>query len=151
MKLQTKYFGEIEYDADDILSFPKGLYGFDTEQEFLLIPFDGSEATLLCLQSRKTPALAFILMDPFALQPDYMPVLQKSELTELGVKDSGDLCYYVMCVVKDPIGDSTVNLKCPVAINPETRVSAQVILDSDTYGMRHLLSGLKNGGRAIEC
>lgn len=148
MKLQTKFFGEIEYDADDILSFPEGPYGFDNEHEFLLIPFEGSNGSLLCLQSRKTSALAFILMDPFALQPDYAPHLQKSELTALGVKDSGDLCYYVMCVVKEPFSDSTVNLKCPVAINPTSRVSAQVILDSDQYEMRHLLSKFKG---AIEC
>ncbi len=151
MKLQTKYFGEIEYDADDILTFPNGLYGFDEEREFLLIPFEGGEGSLLCLQSRKTPTLAFILMDPFALQPDYAPVLQRAELSALGVKDSGDLCYYVMCVVKQPVGDSTVNLKCPVAINPTTRVSVQVILDSPEYGMRHLLSKLKHGKGAIEC
>ena len=151
MKLQTKYFGEIEYDADDILTFPNGLYGFDNEHEFLLIPFEGSDGSLLCLQSRATSTLAFILMDPFALQPDYMPVLQKAELSALGVKDSGDLCYYVMCVVKQPVGDSTVNLKCPVASNPTTRVSVQVILDTDRYGMRHLLSTLKNGKGAIEC
>ena len=151
MKLQTKYFGEIEYDADDVLSFPSGLYGFDDEREFLLIPFEGSEGSLLCLQSRKTSALAFILMDPFALQPDYTPVLQRAELSALGVKNSGDLCYYVMCVVKQPVGDSTVNLKCPVAINPDTRVCVQVILDSEEYQMRHLLSSLKNGKGAIEC
>ncbi len=151
MKLQTKYFGVIEYDADDILSFPNGLYGFDDEREFLLIPFEGSEGSLLCLQSRKTSALAFILMDPFALQPDYTPVLQRAELSALGVKTSGDLCYYVMCVVKQPVGDSTVNLKCPVAINPDTRVCVQVILDSEEYQMRHLLSSLKNGKGAIEC
>ena len=151
MKLQTKYFGEIEYDADDILTFPNGLYGFDNEREFLLIPFEGGDGTLLCLQSRVTSSLAFILMDPFALQPDYMPVLQKAELSALGVKDSGDLCYYVMCVVKQPVGDSTVNLKCPVAINPTTRVSVQVILDTDKYGMRHLPSTLKNGKGAIKC
>lgn len=151
MKLQTKYFGEIEYDADDLLTFPNGLYGFDDEHEFLLIPFDGSQGTLLCLQSRKTPALAFIVMDPFALQPDYSPVLQKAELSALGVKDSGELCFYVMCVVKEPVNESTVNLKCPIAIHPVTRVSAQVILESDRYEMRHLLSSLKNGKGAIEC
>ena len=151
MKLQTKYFGTIEYDADDILTFPNGLYGFDDERDFLLIPFDGSQGSLLCLQSKATPALAFIVMDPFALQPDYSPELQKAELSALGVKESGDLCYYVMCVVKDPVADSTVNLKCPIAINPTTRVSAQVILETDQYGMRHLLSSLKNGEGAIEC
>lgn len=148
MKLQTKFFGEIEYDADDILTFPDGLYGFDKDHEFLLIPFEGSNGSLLCLQSRANSALAFILLDPFALMPDYTPNLQKNELTFLGVKDSGDLCYYVMCVVKEPFSESTVNLKCPVAINPTTRISAQVILDSDQYEMRHLLSGFKG---AIEC
>lgn len=151
MKLKTKYFGEIEYDTDDVLVFPSGLYGFEDEHEFLLIPFEGSEGTLLCLQSRSTSALAFILMDPFALQPDYAPTLQKAELSALGVKDSGDLCYYVMCVVKQPVGDSTVNLRCPVAINPTTRVCVQVILDTAEYEMRHLLSQLKNGKGAIEC
>lgn len=151
MKLQTKYFGEIEYDADDILTFPNGLYGFDDEKEFLLIPFEGSQGSLLCLQSRATSALAFILMDPFMLQPDYTPVLQKAELSALSVKDSGDLCYYVMCVIRQPIGDSTVNLKCPIAINPTSRVSAQFILESDQYEMRHLLSQLKNGKEAVEC
>ena len=151
MKLQTKYFGEIEYDADDILTFPNGLYGFDDEKEFLLIPFEGSQGSLLCLQSRVTSALAFILMDPFMLQPDYTPVLQKAELSALSVRDSGDLCYYVMCVIKQPIGESTVNLKCPIAINPNTRVSAQFILETDRYEMRHLLSQLKNGKGAVEC
>ena len=151
MKLQTKYFGEIEYDADDIFSFPNGLYGFEDEHEFLLIPFDGSQGTLLCLQSRNTSGLAFIVMDPFSLQPDYTPSLQKAELSALGVGDSGDLCYYVMCVVRDPIGESTVNLKCPIAIHPTTRVSAQIILEDERYEMRHLLSGLKNGKGAIEC
>ena len=151
MKLQTKYFGEIAYDADDILTFPNGLYGFDDEKEFLLIPFEGSQGSLLCLQSRATSGLAFILMDPFALQPDYLPVLQKAELSALGVRDSGDLCYYVMCVVKQPIGNSTVNLKCPIAINPATRVSAQVILETTQYEMRHLLSCFKTNGEAIEC
>ena len=151
MKLQTKYFGEIEYDADDILTFPNGLYGFDDEKEFLLIPFEGSQGSLLCLQSRATSALAFILMDPFALQPDYTPVLQKAELSALGVKDSGDLFYYVMCVVKQPVGSSTINLKCPIAINPTTRVSAQFILEDSRYELRHLLSQLQDGKGAIEC
>lgn len=151
MKLQTKYFGQIEYDEDDILTFSNGLYGFDDEREFLLIPFDGTQETLLCLQSRTNSALAFIVMDPFALQPDYEPVLHKAELSALGVKENGDLCYYVMCVVKEPLSESTVNLKCPIAINPTTRVSAQVILETDRYNMRHLLSNLKNGEGAIEC
>ena len=151
MKLQTKYFGEIEYDADDCFSFPNGLYGFEKESEFLLLPFEGSQSTLLCLQSTKTPALAFVLMDPFSLLPDYNPVLQTAELKNFGVQDSGELCYYVMCVVKKPISDSTVNLKCPIVIHPEKRISAQIILETNLYEMRHPLSQFHSGEEETTC
>ena len=79
-------------------------------------------------------------MDPFALLPGYNPVLQPQELKELGASDSQELGFYVLCVVKKPVSDSTVNLKCPVAIHPETRVARQVILDSEAYEMRHPLA-----------
>lgn len=151
MKLQTKYFGEIEYDADDCFAFPNGLYGFEEEKEFLLLPFEGSQTTLLCLQSTKTPGLAFILMDPFSLWADYSPVLQHTELSALGVEKNDELCYYVMCVVRQPIAESTLNFKCPVAINPTTRVSLQVILETDQYGMRHPLSEFGTGRGAAVC
>lgn len=147
MKLQTKYFGEIDYEAEEALSFPWGLFGFEEETQFLLLPFEDSAGTLLCLQSTHTPALAFVVMDPFALSSNYTPVLQPQELKSLGVADSQELGYYVLCVVKNPVADSTVNLKCPVAIHPETRVARQVILDTDAYDMRHPLAefGHKEG------
>ena len=139
-KLQSKYFGEIEYLQADVISFPAGLFGFEEEHEFLLLPFDGSAGTLLCFQRIQTPALAFVAMDPFALMPDYAPGLQPQELKELGVQDSQELGFYVLCVVKKPVDQSTVNLKCPVAIHPETRVARQVILETDAYEMRHPLA-----------
>lgn len=140
MKLQTKYFGEIECAEEDIITFPTGLFGFEEEHRFVLLPFAGSAATLLCLQSVDTPGLAFVVMDPFSLRPDYAPVLQPKELSELGVRESQELGFYVLCVVKKPVSDSTVNLKCPVAIHPDTRVARQVILETDQYEMRHPLA-----------
>ena len=138
MKLQTKYFGQIDYDAEDIITFSSGPFGFEDEHQFLLLPFDGSAGALLCFQSVNTPALAFLA--PFSLLPGYEPVLQPQELKELGVKDSQELGFYVLCVVKKPVADSTVNFKCPVAIHPETRAARQVILEADSYEMRHPLA-----------
>ena len=140
MKLQAKYFGEIDYLEEDILTFPAGLFGFEEEHQFLLLPFEGSAGSLLCFQSVNTPALAFVAMDPFSLLPGYAPALQPQELKELGAADSQELGFYVLCVVKKPVSDSTVNLKCPVAINPDTRAARQVILESDVYEMRHSLA-----------
>lgn len=140
MLIQTKYFGEIDYLDDEVLYFQNGLFGFEQENRFLLLPFAGSDANLLCLQSMQSPALAFIVMNPFSLKPDYAPTLQNDELYDMGVKQSEELCYYVLCVVRNPVSTSTVNLKCPVVINDQSRLCMQVILDSEDYDMRHPLS-----------
>jgi len=138
MKTDTKYFGEITYEPDELLTFPKGLYGFEDEQSFLLLPF-AENGTLFSLQSVKTPQLSFILMDPFSLDGSYAPVLQEEELQFLGVERSEDLFYYVMCVVREPVAESTVNMRCPVAINDAGK-AMQVILENTAWHMRHRLS-----------
>lgn len=38
--------------------------------------------------------------------------------------------------------DGTVNLKCPLAINPDTRKGIQVILSNADYDYRHTLRSL---------
>ena len=145
MNIKTKYFGEIEIEEEAVIDFPAGLFAFEDEKQFVLLPFEGSESTLLCLQSVKTEGLAFVVMNPFSVSPGYTPVLQEKELAEMGVADSTELCYYVMCVVREPVADSTLNLKCPVVINDETRQAMQVILEGDAYGMRHRLSEFGGG------
>lgn len=140
MRLKTKYFGEIECRPEDMLHFPDGLFGFEEEKEFFLLPFEGSEGSLLCFQSVATPGLAFVAMNPFSLKPDYAPVLTPGELKAMGVERSEELCFYALCVVRSPVADSTVNLRCPVAINEHTRRAVQVILEEGGYHMHHLLS-----------
>ena len=145
MKTDTKYFGEIAYEPEELLTFPKGLYGFEDERSFLLLPF-ADNGTLFSLQSVKTPQLAFILMDPFSLDGSYAPILQEDELGFLQAERSEDLFYYVMCVVKDPVPESTVNMRCPIAINDDG-TAIQVILENTSWHMRHQLSefGRKDG------
>ena len=145
MKTKTKYFGEIDYEKEELLTFPKGLFGFEEEHSFLLIPFsEGS--VLLSLQSVSTPELAFNVMHPFSLDAGYAPVLQADELRELGVSQSEELYYYVMCTVREPVGESTVNMRCPLAINPDTREGLQSILEDSGLGMRCRLDQFRSQG-----
>ena len=148
-KLQSKYFGEIEYEAGDVIHFPEGLFGFEEEREYLLMPFDGSHGSMLCLQSVRTPALAFVVLDPFTLKPDYAPELEEGDLKPLNVKEAGELGFYVLCAVKNPVSASTVNLKCPLVIHPETRRARQVIMER--YEMRHPLAEFSRGEEAAPC
>jgi flagellar assembly factor FliW len=151
LKLGTKYFGQVDYEPEDVLSFPDGLFGFEDEKEFLLLPFAGSGESLLCLQSVQTAALAFVVINPFSLCSDYEPELQKEELKALGVTRSHDLGYYTLCAVKNPVSESTVNLQCPVAVNPHTRCARQVILENGRYQMRHPLAQFKVKEGAALC
>lgn len=145
MELNTKYFGCIDYAGEDVIDFPNGLFGFEAEKRFLLLPFAGSDGNMLCLQSLEIPSLAFIAMNPFSLKPDYAPVLSEEALQLMGAQRSEDLCYYVMCVAREPVGESTVNLRCPVVINPDLHRGIQVILDTDKYQMRHRLDEFSDG------
>lgn len=151
MKLQTKYFGEIDYETSELIRFPAGLFGFDQEHEFLLLPFEGSYGNMLCLQSTATPMLAFVVLDPFSLDPNYTPEPTKEELNAFQVENNEALCYYVLCAIKNPVSDSTVNLRCPIVIHPETRVARQIILESGSYEMRHPLSEFNRSEEAASC
>ncbi len=151
MLLQTKYFGAITCAQEDILHFPEGLFGFEEEREFFLLPFEGSDGSLLCFQSAATPSLAFVAMNPFSLKSDYTPVLTGEELRAMEAQRSEDLCFYVLCVVREPVAGSTVNLRCPVVINDRTRRAMQVILESRDYEMHHLLAEFGPKGEGGQC
>ena len=150
MKIETRYFGEITYEEEELIRFSRGLFGFEDEHDYLLISFEEG-GILYSLQSVKTPYLSFTLTHPFSLSSEYAPVLQPDELQALGVEKSEDLYYYVLCAVREPISQSTVNMRCPVAINPENRKAMQVILEDTAWEMRHPLAEFTGKGGAALC
>ena len=141
MKILTKHFGEVIIDPTTTLHFKDGIFGFEDEKEFALLQFSEEDTFLLSLQSVKTPYLAFTVVNPFMLVPDYTPVLNNEELKQMEVTRSEELCFYNMCRIKKPVSDSTINLRCPIVINDSTRQAKQVILDN--YEMRFSLSSLE--------
>ena len=90
-------------------------------------------------------------MNPFSLDPSYAPELSSGELKQLEVQRSQELSFYVLCVVKTPVGNSTLNFRCPIAINEDTHTAMQVILDTDQYHMHHLLSEFGPKGADGSC
>lgn len=140
MKANTKYFGEIEYEASDLVYLTKGLFGFEAYHEYLLIHFGDSSSLFMCLQSTENPDLSFILADPFTLIPDYSPVISReyADLPELS--EDSRVIYYSICVLKSPLDSSTLNLKAPLVINTDTRRGWQVMTENKEYTLRHPFS-----------
>lgn len=140
MTIQTDY-GTVEYAPEDLITFSDGLFGFPKLTRYLLLRMNEEEGddSILLMLSVEDPNVVFVLINPFFLCPDYSPVLAPQELSCLSVEDSGKLSYYAICVVRNDYLENTVNLKCPLAINPQTRRGIQLILDNTSYEYCHKL------------
>jgi len=139
MRIDTLYFGAIECQENEIVVFQEGLFGFEGQKDFLPIPFEEGKDTVLCLQSVADREVCFIIMNPFQLDHEYAPKLKREDYEALGTSDESLLSYYVICVMREKMEESTVNMKCPVVVNTSTRQAIQVILDTDSYKFRHAL------------
>ena len=143
LTLETHDYGTLEYEKDYLINFPDGLFGFPELHDYLpLCLNDEEDNTLLVLQSVENADIAFVVINPFALDPNYSPALTSEELSYLGATSDSQLTYYVICVLKNNYLDNTVNLKCPLVVNSETRRGMQVILNNTEYSYRHKLGSL---------
>ena len=127
MTIQTDY-GMVEYQEEDLLIFRDGLFGFPQLTRYLLLRMNDEDDSILLMLSVEESKVVFVLINPFFLTPDYSPILAPEELS-----------YYAICVVQNDYLENTVNLKCPLVINPKTRHGIQVILKDSAYGYRHKL------------
>lgn len=143
MEISTKYFENISVSREDIIFFEQGIFGFESSKEFILIDFEPGSDNIMCLQSLDDSQLAFVVMNPFNLRADYTPYLSESDFKNLDIDDETEgVLYYVICVVKEPTSESTVNLKCPIVINPKSKKAKQLILDNKEYTFKHTLHEL---------
>ena len=138
MTIETDY-GTVDYEEENLITFSDGLFGFPDLKRYLFLSLSEEDDSMLVMLSVDECKVGFVLINPFFLCPDYNPVLTQEELACLQAKESGELSYYASCVVRDNYLENTVNLKCPLVINPETRHGIQVILENSPYGCRHEL------------
>ena len=137
MKLNTKNFGEIEIEEQKIIHFPEGLPGFENENKFIIINSEDEESAFGWLQSIKNPELAFVIINPFFVYPNYDIVIPKIVQEKLKLQDKKDLIIYSIVVVPEDIEKMTANLLGPIIINTKKMIGKQVILDDDRYSTKH--------------
>ena len=134
MQLNTKHFGLIEYQEDEVIVFSEGIPGLGEDQRFLLL--SDAPGDLFCwLQSVEDGDLALVLIDVPQIKPDYDPQIDKDILIEMGEP----LVCYNVAVVPEDIEQMRVNLKAPILINSSLRTGRQVISGNDEYSVRHYI------------
>lgn len=142
MELITSRFGTLEVDPAAVLTFTQPIIGFQEYRRFVLLP-GPPESVVRWLQSTDSGDLAFLLMDPRQVAPEYHVNLPAHELTELAVSSEEELEVYTLLVVPDDPARIRTNLKAPVLINPRQRLGKQTILDRSDYPIQFLLAGAR--------
>ena len=147
MKVQTKWFGEIEVSDDKIITFDKGIIGFEDWKKYTLV-YDAEKEeniSIIWLQAIDEPTLALPVMKPEYIMKGYDPVVEDEILNTLGEDiQSANLAVFCTLTVPEDLTKMTINLKAPIIINADTMKGVQLIADNEDYAVRYPIYDILN-------
>ena len=137
LTVATRNFGSLQVRPDQIIWLKPGLLGFARYQRYVLIEHS-RESPFLWLQSLDKTDLAFVVLDPRKLVPDYQPGNLAQVMQELGVTQAEDLKVLVILTIPpEKPQEMTANLMGPVVINLKTRQGKQLVVEDPRYSHKH--------------
>lgn len=136
MKINTKFFGELEIDEKDIISFVEGIPGFPDLKKYLVI-HDNSNEYFSYLQAVENESVCFIITSPFFIMPDYSIEINDHIVKKLEIREEKDAVLYSIVTIPEDMKQMTVNMKAPLIINAENRKGLQEVIDNENYLVKH--------------
>ena len=140
--IETKYFGQISFEADSELEFPGGLPGFDSRRRFVAVRFPESDP-LIYLQSLEDPDLCFITMPILAVDPLYKLKVSGEDLDQLGLPlaPQPSIGEDVLCLAVLSVRETgpTANLLAPIVVNLRNRRAVQAVAPESEYSHQFVL------------
>ncbi|MFZ5815815.1 MAG: flagellar assembly protein FliW [Bacillota bacterium] len=131
---------ERQAEAEEkVFEFPAGLFGFPTVKRYIVEEIPGGGDIFKQLVALDDPDLAFTLVFPFPLFPEYAPDIPDEELREVGAESTEQILLYAIANVPQQFKEATANLRAPLIFNPFTRKGRQLILTDDRYTTRERL------------
>ncbi|MDD6056888.1 MAG: flagellar assembly protein FliW [Clostridiales bacterium] len=156
MKAETRLFGEIDIEDEKIIWLPGGMIGFPHLQKFALIFDEEKEEKakegkgIMWLQSMDEPQVAFPVMHPNELKPDYNPTVNDEMLKPLGDLTDENIYILVTVTATKEIKDTSINLKAPIIINSDNRKGCQLIVEDDYPVKYKICEALEKSEKAGE-
>jgi flagellar assembly factor FliW len=136
MKIQTRLFGEVEFDPQKVIHFPEGLIGLNNLKDFFLID-DENIAPFQWFQSIDEPTLAFVVINPFFYKEDFKVPHLHEHFNLLSAVNEDSLTYLTIVVLTKQLEGITANLKGPMVINTDNFRAVQVVIDSHDYPTKY--------------
>ncbi len=139
MQINTKWFGTVEIDDAKVITFEKGLIGFEDCTRFAIVyeTEDKKEKPIMWLQSLDEQALALPIIKPEYIVDEYAPDVEDELVYKLGENvKSDDLMIFVTMTVPSDLTKMTCNLKAPIIINTATMKAVQAVAANEDYVVR---------------
>jgi flagellar assembly factor FliW len=130
--IEHERLGAIEVPEADVIHFD-GLPGFPEARRFALLRHD-DRSPFAWLASLDDAALAFAVVDPFELFPDYGPALGAAQLAEVGATAFPEVC--LLAIANLGGGSALVNLAAPLLVHAATRRAVQLVLADERWPVR---------------
>lgn len=144
MIIQTTRFGQINVEDNEILNFEEGVLGFESEKQFFIIDPD-DKTLILWLQSVKTPAIAFPIIEPNIIENSGPNELLKNDLARLNLTKQSEAYIYNILTIPKNVKEITANLKAPIVINSKLRLGSQIVLQDNKLDLKlNVYQSLKN-------
>ena len=138
MILETKHHGKKEYERNDIITFKKGLPGFENLKNFIIFPVEENDVFSV-LHSVEDLTLGFILVSPFFVMEDYELELNEDKLQNLEITRPEDVSVFNTVTLSTKMEDITTNLQAPIIINIISKLGEQIILTNEKYKIKYPL------------
>lgn len=138
MKFISKIHGEIEYTEKNIITFPKGIPGFENLNKYILVDLEGYEPFRL-LQSLEDEHIGMIVVSPYEFFEKYEVRLSDETLSVLDIKSKEDVFIVTTVTLNSDPKKITTNLQGPIVINNSKNLGEQIILDNCKYKVKELL------------
>jgi len=136
MKVSTTRFGDLDVEEKAILSVKEGILGFAGLERYFFLESDKT-SPFKWLQSAEDPELAFVVVDPRSIRPDYRVALEPEDAEAISIENVEDcLVYCIVTVGQDP-SRITANLAGPILINTKINVAKQLVLTDSDYSTRY--------------
>ncbi|MHB0938731.1 MAG: flagellar assembly protein FliW [Armatimonadota bacterium] len=136
MLLETTRFGRMEVEDNRVLTFPHGVLGFESIQEYCLLDHKPG-SPFLWLQATANPALAFVVVDPFEFIADYELTISDADVSHLQLDGPEDV--RILTIITIAGEEISANLVGPILVNHRLRLARQVVLSDSRYCTRHSL------------
>lgn len=139
MVIETRDFGFVEIPEEEIITFKKGIYGFEDEKRFVLLGKVDDENPFKWLQAVDNKDLCFVVIDPFVFRKDYSPVIDESIINLIETQKEEDIRFLSIVVIPEDHAKMSANLRSPIIINAKKNLAMQYILEQDEYTTRHYI------------